>query len=217
MARVLAIAGMAVVAAIVTPLAIAAGVGWTYVFWELGWFAAGPRVGDSLPLLQLAGLDAQPLVRIIIAWVATGLVAGILLARLPRSARIATGAGVGAGCLLLASQASYAVARNQATAHVLWSRWPGAGPWIAALLFMIGLVLVAQRTPGSDSPAHTRLSGPQLWCGGILHHLRLGGGQRRNAREDDGHGDQVADNSEIGRSQRLAEHDDPEAERSDRR
>ena len=41
-------------------IASALVVGLLYGFRGLGWFSRGPRIGDALPLLQLAGFDGQP-------------------------------------------------------------------------------------------------------------------------------------------------------------
>ena len=49
-----------------------AGYGWLYVLRGLGWLGAGPAVGDALPLLQLAGFDGQPLLRVVVAWLLAG-------------------------------------------------------------------------------------------------------------------------------------------------
>src|SRR5581483_5207854 len=60
--------------ALVLPVVVVAllvGIGWLYVLRGLGWFGFGPRVHDSLPLLQLAGFDAQPLARLAVGWLAT--------------------------------------------------------------------------------------------------------------------------------------------------
>ena len=130
------------------PPAIAAGFGWLYLFRGLGWFAAGPRVSDALPLLQLAGFAAQPLLRVVIAWVLAGACAGILLAGLPRFVRAGTAALCGGACVLVSSQVSDAVARNLSVTHTMWSRVPGAGSWVSALLFVAGCAGVARWRPG---------------------------------------------------------------------
>jgi hypothetical protein len=120
---------------------LVAGVGWLYLLRELGWFALGPRVGDSLPLLQLAGYDAQPLGRVVVAWLAAGLVAGLAVARMPRVRRLAVIGIPALVLLLLASQASFALARNVRLSDVVWSRHPGTGPWLEALLFSLGCLI----------------------------------------------------------------------------
>jgi hypothetical protein len=118
--------------------AVVAGVGWLYALRGLNWFALGPHVRDSLPLLQLAGFDAQPLLRLMAAWIPAGFVAGLALSGVPRAWRLAIGGAVGVALLLVASQASFALARNLRFSDVLWSRHPGAGPWIEGVLFAVG-------------------------------------------------------------------------------
>ena len=49
--------------------ASAVSIGLLYSFRGLGWFSGGPRIGDALPLLQLAGFDGQPLDRVLVAGV----------------------------------------------------------------------------------------------------------------------------------------------------
>lgn len=118
-----------------------AGLGWLYVLRGVGWLAMGSRVGDSLPLLQLAGFAGQPLGRVVAAWLVAGAVAGAVLVRMPRLRRGVLAGLLGLIVLLAASQASFALARNLRLASVLWGRAPGAGPWLAAALFACGCAL----------------------------------------------------------------------------
>ncbi len=140
------LAGVTIVAAVL------AGVGWLYALRGFGWFAAGTHIGDALPLLQLAGADAQPLLRIALAWIGAGLVAGLVLRRAARPWRLLIAGTPAVILLLLASQASYALARNLNFVHILWSRSPGLGPWVEALLFAAGSCLPA-RLRASDRGA----------------------------------------------------------------
>src|SRR4051794_41252843 len=58
------------VAAVLVPvLATLAGVGWLYLLKDVGLLDAGPAVGGALPLERLAGDDAQPLLRVLAAWI----------------------------------------------------------------------------------------------------------------------------------------------------
>ena len=68
-------------------VALAAGLGWLYVLRSANLFAAGPNVNDSLPLLQLAGFDGQPLLRMVVAFLPVGIAAGLALGRLGRIPR----------------------------------------------------------------------------------------------------------------------------------
>ncbi len=129
-------------AIILTLLAtLLAGVGWLYALRGLGWLSGGPKISDSLPLLQLSGRDAQPLERVVVAWLAAGLVAGVVLRRLPRSGRAAAAGVIGLVVLLLASQASFSATRNVSFGHALFSRTPGLGPWLEAGMFTVGCLL----------------------------------------------------------------------------
>jgi hypothetical protein len=125
------------------------GLGWCYALRQVGWFGAGPKVNDSLPLLQLAQFDAQPLLRVVVAWLAAGLVAGLVLGRVRRLPRALMAAALGAVLLFLDAQASYALARNLRFGDVVWSHDPALGPWLAAGLFALGCALPRSR-PGID-------------------------------------------------------------------
>ncbi len=126
----------------VTVLAtLLSGFGWLYALRGLGWPSGGPVIHDALPLLQLADRDAQPLLRVVLAWLAAGLTAGLMLSGLPRLRRTAPAAGLALVLLLLASQAASALTRNQRLSHVLLSRRPGVGPWLEAALFAAGCAL----------------------------------------------------------------------------
>ena len=71
----------------VVGVASIAGVGWTYVLRQDGLLGAGPKVSDALPLLQLAGADAQPLTRVAVAWLLAGLMSGLAMYRWRRIRR----------------------------------------------------------------------------------------------------------------------------------
>jgi hypothetical protein len=155
------------------------GFGWTYILDGLGWLAVGPRVGDALPLLQLAGRDGQPLVRMLVAWLLAGAATGVALQRLSPLRRAVIAAALGIPALLLASQAADALTRNLRFGTVLVHRAPGVGPWLEGLILALGCAL-------SGSVARRRRRGgwavspsSRAWLG----HLGLGGGERRDAAE----------------------------------
>lgn len=145
-------AARALLAGVTVVAAVLAGVGWLYALRGFGWFAAGTHIGDALPLLQLAAADAQPLLRIALAWIVAGLVAGLALRRAARPWRVLIAGAPAVIMLLLASQASYALARNLNFTHILWSRSAGLGPWVEAALFAAGSCLPA-RSRASDRGA----------------------------------------------------------------
>jgi enterochelin esterase-like enzyme len=161
-ARVLA-AGAALV------LCVVAGAGLLYGLRGLNLPAVGPSIPDSLPLLQLAGFDAQPLARVTVAWLAAGVVLGLALgllrvapARSPLPIALA-----GALALVLASDASDALARNLNFHAVLMGRAPGAGPWVEALLLAAGVAAatVARRvaTLAAALTREFRRHAQQVW------------------------------------------------------
>lgn len=107
----------------------------------LGWLGFGPRVRDALPLLQLAGFDVQPAARVVVAWLAAGFLLALPMAWMPRGWRTLLVALLGLALLLVATQASFALTRNLNFGKVLWTRSPGAGPWVEALLLAGGCAL----------------------------------------------------------------------------
>ncbi len=113
-------------------------VGLLYSLRGLQPLAIGPAVPDALPLLQLAGFDAQPLAATVVAGLAAGSVLGLALRRASRSARLVSVAILGPLFLLLASDVSFALARNLRLSDVLLNRAPGIGPWIEGLLLAAG-------------------------------------------------------------------------------
>ncbi len=133
-------------------LCAVAGVGLLYALRGVHWFSVGPRISDSLPLLQLAGFDGQPLARVIVAWLAAGMIIGAALIRLGPLPRCVLVGLLGLVILLLASDASFALARNLGLGGVLLDRAPGLGPWLEGLLLAVGSALprrrLAPRRPG---------------------------------------------------------------------
>ncbi len=156
------LAGGAVAAALLLVLSIVAGTGLLYGLREFGWFAAGPRVPDAIPLLQLAGFDGQPLARVAVAWLLAGLMFGTALGAVRPLPRAAVAGLLGTLLLVVASNASFALARNLPYGSVLESRGPGLGPWLEGVVFAAGVALpglVALRLPRSL---------PRLIAGGEL-------------------------------------------------
>ncbi len=176
---------------LVVTVGLLAGYGWLYVLRAAGWFAAGPKVGDSLPLLQLAGFDAQPLSRVVVAWLLAGALAGLALIRAGPGRRAVLAGVLALLLLLLAAQAAYALARNLRLTDVLLSRDPGLGPWLEAVLFGAGCALPRGFVPGRKRKRVRSVAAvPML---GELRHLGLGGGQHRDAAEHDGDRGQVGE------------------------
>jgi enterochelin esterase-like enzyme len=128
-------------AAVLLVVSVLAGVGLLYAFRGLGWLTVGPQVPDSLPLLALAHHDAQPLARMAFAWVATGAAFGALTAWIAPRRRALVALLPALILLLLASDASFALAENLRFTGVLWSRIPPSGLWLESLLFAAGAAI----------------------------------------------------------------------------
>ena len=212
--RAVALAAGAAAFVLAVVLGLLAGFGLLYVLRGLGWMASGPRVGDALPLLQLAGFDGQPLLRLAVAWLLAGGMVGLALVRTPPVRRALCAGLLGLVALLVASQAADALTRNLRFSVVLTGRTPGLGPWLEAAGFTLGCLLprrlVGQRRVSRDP-------GGGLWGAG---HLGLGPGQHRDAAENDGNGDEMSDHGERVGAQRLGEGDRPTGqgdERTERR
>ena len=188
--RALSATGGALGAALIVLVSLLSGFGWLYLFRGLHWFGIGPPVADSLPLLQLAGFDGQALLRVALAWLLAGGLAGVALIRL-HPARRAIFAGVLALLLLLiASQVVYALARNLRFSAVVLSRRPGFGPVLEALAFAAGCAL-PRPVAWLEARRGRRLEPVRMLSG--LRHSSLGGGEDRNAAEDDGNRQQVSE------------------------
>jgi hypothetical protein len=195
--RAVTATGVSVAAAVLVILSLLAGYGWLYVLRGLDWLAAGPRVGDSLPLLQLAGFDGQPLLRVIVAWLFAGLIAGVALIRVSPLRRASVAGVLGLILLLFASQAAYALARNLKLSGVLLSRRPGLGPLLEALVFAAGCALPrpvfrSQRSRRRRRPASGRFS--------AAGDSGLRRGQYRDAAEHDSDRDEVSADDQPARA-----------------
>ncbi|HET7047482.1 MAG TPA: alpha/beta hydrolase-fold protein [Solirubrobacteraceae bacterium] len=122
-------------------LSVFVGVGLLYAIRGLGWLPVGPRVPDSLPLLALAHHDAQPLARVVLVWVATGAAFGLLIVWIAPRRRALAALLPALILLLIASDASFALAENLRLGSVLWGRVPPSGAWVEALLFALGAAI----------------------------------------------------------------------------
>ncbi len=135
--------GAATLVALVVALLAATGL--LYGLRGLGWLSGPPRVANALPLLQLAGFDAQPLPRVIVAWVLAGVAFGVLAHRMRPLRRAGLATVIALLVLLFASDASLALARNDRLSDVLSATVPGLGAWLEAALFALGAVLPGSR------------------------------------------------------------------------
>jgi hypothetical protein len=128
-------------AALLLLVSVLVGIGLLYALRGLGWLPLAPRVPDSLPLLVLAHHDAQPLARVAFAWLATGVAFGVLTAWISPRRRALVALLAALILLLLASDASLALADNLRLSSVLSARVPPAGAWVEALLFAAGAAI----------------------------------------------------------------------------
>jgi CubicO group peptidase (beta-lactamase class C family)/enterochelin esterase-like enzyme len=178
--------------------------GLLYGLRQMRWFAVGPRVSDALPLLQLAGFDAQPLARMLAAALLAGLVIGWALIRVDRGRRVVLVGVFSLLLMLLGSDASYALARNLSFDQVLLDRTPGLGPWLEAVLLTAGSAVPGPvgpiRLPSLDLRVPDRrvlasillgsigaavavaLVAPSGHAGAQSPGLRLTGARQRNTR-----------------------------------
>jgi len=131
----------------VTVVATAAGVGWLYLLFQWGALDAGPHVSGALPLQQLAGNEAQPLLRVAVAWLPAGVAAGAALTALTRMgwvARAAVVALVSWPVLFASGAISDAIALNERVDQHLGPQLRSSGTWVAVGLMVIGSLLAAR-------------------------------------------------------------------------
>jgi hypothetical protein len=124
--------------------ATAGGVGWLYLLRRAGALDAGPRLTDALPLQRLAGEAAQPLLRLLVAWLPAGIVAGLAMraAGVGRPARAAVAFVACAALLLAAGAAADALTANDPFRSHLGVQPERAATWLAAGLMALGAVIV---------------------------------------------------------------------------
>ncbi len=193
MPRALSLVGGAGAGLLVVLVSLLAGYGWLYGLRQTGSLRVGPPVADSLPLLQLAGFDRQPLARVVVAWLLAGLIAGVALIRVRPLQRASIVGVLGLVLLLISSQAADALARNLRFSHVLISRRPGFGPLVEAVMLAVGCAL-PRPVFGSERAARRR--SPRL---GVARDSGLRPGQYRHAAEHDRDRDHVgADGHRVG-------------------
>ena len=137
-------------------LAVLAGTGWLYLLRHDHALAVGPRLRGALPLQQLAGDDAQPLGRMIVAWLPAGLALGLSLAFLTRLTRFGRAASAALGGILLlpaASAFSDAIAQNDPLRAHLRGGLTSPGVWLAITLLIVGVAVAPpwRVRPGADS------------------------------------------------------------------
>ena len=167
---VLRVAGGSALGATALVACSGAALGLLYTLRQLRWLAIGPPVPDALPLLQLAGFDAQPLARVLVAALLAGLALGVALIRVERRRRVILVSVVALFVMLLGSDASYALARNLRLGPVLLDRAPALGPCLEALL-----IALASAVPGPVAKVPLAAAAPRLRDRRILAPVLAGG------------------------------------------
>ncbi|MEA2321825.1 MAG: hypothetical protein QOD81_1675 [Solirubrobacteraceae bacterium] len=134
-------------ALVVLVVAVACGIGWTYALRAAGLLPYGPEVAGALPLQQLEGSDAQPLARVVAAWIAAGAVAGLGLRRagLGVLSRVVLTAVLATLLLMAAGAVSDAATVSGAVPSHITGQLSRAGTWVAAGLMTLGAALPARR------------------------------------------------------------------------
>ena len=159
-AHALQVAGASVLACLALVVCSLIAIGLLYTVRGLHWLAIGPSVPDALPLLQLAGFAGQHLLSTLAAGLAAGVVLGAALTRVSRPRRLIFVAILGPLLMVVASDASYALARNLRLDQVLLNRSPGLGPWLEGLLLAAGSVVARPRRSVGLSALTSRLRDP---------------------------------------------------------
>jgi hypothetical protein len=154
--------GVAVVAVVL--VTVAGGIGWLYALRHAGALKAGPRLADALPLQRLAGGAAQPLARVVAAWLPAGLVAGLgvgLVSRLRRPGRGLVVFALGLALVLAVAAASDSVTHSEPIRRHLHEQPHRAATWVAAGLMALGALVapVIGRGAGRQAPSGGRAAG----------------------------------------------------------
>jgi hypothetical protein len=120
----------------------------------------GPSFDGALPLQQLAGGDAEPLLRLFVAWLPAGVAAGLALdalTRFSRPARATLAGLVGLAVLLAASAVSDSIAQNDGIREHATAAFSRQAIWLAAGLLALGALIAprwARRPDAPTAPSH---------------------------------------------------------------
>jgi hypothetical protein len=143
--RTVLVAGGRALALAATGLAVVlGGLGWLFLLRGAGVLSAGPVLAEALPLQRLAGGAAQPLSRLVLAWLPAGVLAGALLARAGfarRGPRAPLMLGVGAALLMALGGLSDAITESDPLGSHLGAQPGRAAIWVAAALLGAGAAL----------------------------------------------------------------------------
>jgi hypothetical protein len=137
---------------------VAAAIGWMYLLRGAGLLPWGPAVPAALPLQQLAGSDAQPLLRVAAAWIPAGAVAALVLRRAgvgKVSRLVLTGVLVTALLIVAGAVSDAAAVSGSVTSHVT-GQFSREGTWAATGLMMLGALLVRAGPPAARRASSAR-------------------------------------------------------------
>jgi hypothetical protein len=142
-------------AAIAATIAVACGgLGWLYLLRAAGGLDAGPPVAGALPLQRLAGGEAEPLARVLVAWLAAGAVEAVVLAQLlrtGRSVRAALAGTVSAVTLIAAGALSDAVTASEPIRMHVLPQLSRAGLWLAVATLVACALIPAPAGRGAGT------------------------------------------------------------------
>ena len=136
---------------------VAAGIGWLYVLRHVAVLRVGPRFPDALPLQRLAGGAAQPLGRMVVAWLPAGVIAALgigLVSGLHRVARSLTVFVLALAFVFVATLMSDSLTHNESIRSQIHNEPHRAAAWVAAGLMAVGALLtpVIGRGAGRQAP-----------------------------------------------------------------
>jgi hypothetical protein len=134
-------------------LVVAGGIGWLSLLTGVALLDAGPPVPGALPLRRLAGADAQPLARVLAAWLGAGIVMAAVLAPRRRVARALVAALIGLVTLVAIGAVQDAVTTSEPPfGHVL-SQLSREGLWVAVAVLAACALIPAPPAPTEDAAA----------------------------------------------------------------
>jgi hypothetical protein len=132
----------------VLPLTVLVATGWMYLLRDSGILDVGPRIAGALPLQQLAGNDAQPLLSMALAWLPAGAAAALALmavTRLNRLGRAVATALATFSELVVLGAASDASAISDPFPTHLGAQLQRPATWVATGLAVAGALMVRRR------------------------------------------------------------------------
>jgi hypothetical protein len=151
--------GRVILTPLIIVLAIAGGAGWLELLRRSGALAAGPRISGALPLDRLAGHDAQPLVRVLAAWIPAGLAAAFAMRAATGWSRatraVVTGIASFVLVFLLGGLADAITASDPLGSHFS-AQWHHDATWLVPLVLAACALMLGRSTPWRSAPAPER-------------------------------------------------------------